>query len=261
MFNNCSTRSRKIDSIIIHCFVGQVTAKRGTEVFRNPQKKASANWVVGYDGSVDNCIPEEYRAWTTGGTDSAGKVIYNHGWSGAMYDHRSVTIEVASDTTYPYAITDKAYNALISLCVDICKRNEIKQMLWKNDQSLIGDATKQNVVVHRWFANKSCPGDYIFNRLGAICDEVNARLNGGEECTCHCGCGCCVGEAQDFNVGDAVMLTSDAVVYGQTYKFSNWVYNTTLYVRSVSGDRVVISTLKSGAVTGAVAAKFLVKKP
>lgn len=60
-------------------------------------------------------------------------------------------------------------------------------------------------------------------------------------------------------VGDKVKLTSDAVVYGKTYKFSKWVYNCTLFVRSVSGSRIVVSTQTTGEVTGAVDKKYLVK--
>jgi hypothetical protein len=96
--------------------------------------------------------------------------------SSASNDHRAITIEVASDTTHPYAVTDKALAALIDLCTDICKRNGIKKLLWKGDKNLIGQVDKQNMTVHRWFANKSCPGDYLYERHSYIADEVNKRL-------------------------------------------------------------------------------------
>jgi len=99
--------------------------------------------------------------------------------SNAANDHRAITIECASDKTHPYAINDKVYKALIELLVDICKRNDIPELKWKADKSLIGQPDKQNMTVHRWFANKSCPGDYIYNRLGQIASEVNAKLNSG----------------------------------------------------------------------------------
>ena len=79
--------------------------------------------------------------------------------------------------TAPYKINDKVYASLIDLCVDICQRNGIKELKWKGDKSLIGQIDKQNMTVHRWFANKACPGDYIYNRLGDIANEVNKRLN------------------------------------------------------------------------------------
>lgn len=71
--------------------------------------------------------------------------------------------------------------ALIDLCTDICKRNGIKKLLWKADKSLIGQVDKQNMTVHRWFANKSCPGDYLYNRHSEIAELVNKRLSTDEK--------------------------------------------------------------------------------
>ena len=97
--------------------------------------------------------------------------------SSASNDNRAITIECASDAFEPYAINDKVYAALIDLCTDICKRNDIKELKWKADKSLIGQVDKQNMTVHRWFhPGKSCPGEYIYSRLGKIAAEVNARL-------------------------------------------------------------------------------------
>ena len=62
-----------------------------------------------------------------------------------------------------------------------------------------------------------------------------------------------------LSVGDKVKLAQNATVYGQTYKFSSWVYSTTLYVRQINGNRIVISTKQTGAVTGAVDKKYLTK--
>ena len=93
-------------------------------------------------------------------------------------DHRAITIEVANDggAETGWHISDKAYNALIALLVDICKRNDIKKLLWKADKSLIGKVDKQNMTVHRWFAAKACPGDYLYNLHGQIAKEVNEIL-------------------------------------------------------------------------------------
>lgn len=96
--------------------------------------------------------------------------------SNAANDNRAITIEVASDTKEPYAVNAKAYAALIDLLVDICKRNGIKELKWKADKSLIGQPDKQNMTVHRWFANKSCPGTYLYERHAQIASEVNKRL-------------------------------------------------------------------------------------
>ena len=95
--------------------------------------------------------------------------------SNAANDNRAITIEVASDTTSPYAVTDKAYAALIKLLVDICKRNNIKKLVWstnKNDR--VNHLNGCNMTVHRDYANKSCPGEYLYSRHGDIAAKVNA---------------------------------------------------------------------------------------
>lgn len=174
--NRTPNRNHAIDTITIHCFVGQVTAKRGCEVFQPSSRKASCNYVVGYDGAIGLCVEEKDRSWCSGGTDRNGNPIRVNGISGSSNDYQAVTIEVASDTTHPYAITDKAMAALIELCADICRRNGIKQLLWKGDKKLVGKVAQQNLTVHRWFANKACPGDYIYGRLGDIAAKVNGKL-------------------------------------------------------------------------------------
>lgn len=174
--NRTPNRNHAIDTITIHCFVGQVTAKRGCEVFQPSSRKASCNYVVGYDGSIGLCVEEKDRSWCSGGTDKKGNPIRVNGISGSSNDYQAVTIEVARDTKHPYTITDKAMAALIELCTDICRRNGIKQLLWKGDKTLVGRVAQQNLTVHRWFANKACPGDYIYERLGDIAAKVNAKL-------------------------------------------------------------------------------------
>jgi hypothetical protein len=160
--NKTKNRNHKIDTITIHCVVGQVTAKTLGGIFASSARQASSNYGVGYDGSIGMYVEEKDRSWCS---------------SSSANDHRAITIEVASDTKAPYAVTDKAYDALIELVADICKRNDIKELKWKADKSLIGQVDKQNMTVHRWFANKSCPGEYLYNRMGDIANKVNAKLD------------------------------------------------------------------------------------
>ena len=160
--NHSGQRKHKIDTITIHCYVGQVTAKQGCDYFATTNRDASANYVVGTDGSIGLSVEEKNRAHTS---------------SNASNDDRAITIEVASDTKHPYAVTDAAYNSLIKLCADICKRNGIEKLLWKADKSLIGQIDKQNMTVHRWFKSKACPGDYLYNRHGEIANKVNEILS------------------------------------------------------------------------------------
>lgn len=162
---NYNKRNHEIDTITIHCFVGQVTVERGCEVFAKSSRQASCNYVIGYDGKIGLCVEEKNRSWCSSTKEN---------------DHRAITIEVASDTKHPYTVTAKAYAALLDLVTDICKRNGIKKLLWKADKSLVGKVDQQNMTVHRWFANKACPGDYLYNKHGEIAAEVNKRLGVAE---------------------------------------------------------------------------------
>lgn len=168
--NRNSPRNHKIDRISIHCYVGQVTAQSGLREFSSPSKGASCNYVVGYDGSIGLCVPESDRSWCT---------------SDPPNDHRAVTIETASDTTHPYAVTDKAYEALVDLVTDICRRNGAKKLVWFGDKNKTLAYTPKSgemvMTVHRWFSAKACPGDYLYERHGAIAAEVTRRLNESEE--------------------------------------------------------------------------------
>jgi hypothetical protein len=168
--NKNSPRNKPIDRISIHCFVGQVTAKRGCEVFQPTSKKASCNYVVGYDGSIGLCVDEGDRSWCT---------------SSPANDHRAVTIETASDNKDPYAVTDKAYAALLNLVEDICRRNGKTKLLWLGDKdktlAFKPAADEMVLTVHRWFANKACPGQYLLDRHPEIAAEVTRRLGGGSQ--------------------------------------------------------------------------------
>ena len=177
--NRTPNRNHVIDTITIHCYVGQVTVERGLKGFAAESRGASCNYVVGHDGAIGLCVEEKDRSWCSGGYKTVNGVktpIRVNGISGKSNDYQAVTIEVASDSKHPYAITDKAMAALIELCADICRRNGIKKLLWKGDKKLVGKVDQQNLTVHRWFANKACPGDYIYQRLGDIAAKVNAKL-------------------------------------------------------------------------------------
>lgn len=160
--NHYNGRTHKIDTITIHCMAGQLSAETCGNVFAPTSRQASSNYGIGYDGKVGMYVEEKNAAWTS---------------SSFSNDNRAVTIEVASDTFAPYKVTDVAYKKLIKLVADICKRNNIKKLLWKADKSLIGQVNKQNMTAHRWFSNTACPGDYLYSRFGDIANKVNAELN------------------------------------------------------------------------------------
>ena len=160
--NRTKNRNHAIDTITIHCVVGQCSVQTLGEVFAPTSRQASSNYGVGYDGKIGMYCEEKDRSWCS---------------SNAANDHRAITIEVASDTTEPYAVNAKAYAALLDLVTDICKRNGIKKLVWstsKNDR--VNHLNGCNMTVHRDYANKSCPGTYLYNRHGEIAAEVNKRL-------------------------------------------------------------------------------------
>lgn len=162
--NKTSPRNHTIDTITIHCIVGQWTAKQGCDYFATTDRQCSANYVVGKDGSIGLSVDEKDRSWCS---------------SNSANDNRAITIEVASDTTHPYAVTDAAFAALLNLVEDICRRNGIKKLVWstnKNDR--VNHLNGCNMTVHRDYANKACPGEYLYSRHGEIAAEVNRRLQG-----------------------------------------------------------------------------------
>lgn len=159
--NRNSPRNHKIDTITIHCVVGQCSVEVIGDVFAPVKRQASSNYGIGPDGRIGMYVEEKDRSWCS---------------SSSSNDNRAITIECASDKTHPYAINAKVYKALIELCADICKRNGIKELKWKGDKSLIGQVDKQNMTVHRWFSATECPGDYLYSHMGQIAKDVNAKL-------------------------------------------------------------------------------------
>lgn len=163
--NNSGKRTHKIDNVAIHCMAGNLSVEACGNLFAKKSSKASSNYGIGSDGRIALYVPEDKRSWCT---------------SSSAVDNRSITIEVANSVAkHPWPVTDKAYNALIDLLVDICKRNGIKKLLWQANKNLYGQIDKQNMVAHRWFKAKACPGDYLYNRFGDIANKVNTRLAAG----------------------------------------------------------------------------------
>ena len=319
--NHSGQRTHSIDRITPHCVVGQLSCESICGCFTSPQREASCNYGIGMDGRISLSVEEKNRSWCS---------------SSNANDQRAVTIECASDKTAPYAMTDAVYAALIDLCTDICKRNGKSKLLWFGDKnktlSYEPKADEMIITVHRWFANKSCPGDWLYNRLGDLAAKVTSRLGGGSQqpsgtlyrvqtgaykqkanadaqlakvkaagfdtymvqadglykiqvgayrkkanadamaaklkaagfdtyITTEQGkaVSSSGSAAASLAVGDKVKLASNAPVYGSSTKFQSWVYSSTLYVCEISGNRVVISTQKTGAVTGAVDKKYLTK--
>lgn len=283
--NHSGQRTQIIDRITPHCYVGQVSVERMGKGWSTPDN-VSANYGIGYDGRIGLYVEEKNRAWTS---------------SSGSNDQRAITIECASDSTHPYGMNGNVYHSLIDLCADICKRNGKSKLLWISDKDeALNYKPKQDemiITVHRWFASKECPGDWLYSRLDDLADKVTAKLNGlsaemqetakDNTVRYHVKIGTfnnkedadaimaklknagfdAIIETQTmqdlnanfFNIGDAVKLQKGALHYGTTKEFKSWVYDTILYVREIKGTRFVVSTQKSGDITGAVDKKYLIK--
>ena len=165
--NHSGKRTHAIDRITPHCVVGQVTVQSLGNVFAPASRQASSNYGIGLDGAVGMYVDEGNRSWCS---------------SSNANDQRAVTIECASDTTAPYAFRPVVYDRLIALCVDICRRNGKRKLIWidNKDKALAYEpkAGEMLLTVHRWFANKSCPGDWMYARMGDLAAKVTAQLSG-----------------------------------------------------------------------------------
>lgn len=165
--NHSGKRTHSIDRITPHCVVGQCSVETLGNIFAPRSRQASCNYGIGPDGRVGMYVEEKNRSWCS---------------SSNANDQRAVTIECASDTKHPYAMNDKVYASLIKLCTDICKRNGKKKLLWLGSKSKALNYKPKSdemvLTVHRWFANKSCPGDWLYSRLGDLATKVTAQLGG-----------------------------------------------------------------------------------
>lgn len=295
--NKTAGRKNAIDRISPHCVVGQCYVTSLGNHFAKSSVQASSNYGIGKDGKVGMYVEEKDRSWCT---------------SSSANDNRAVTIECASDTKHPYAMNAVVYEKLIELCVDICRRNGKTKLLWIADKNralnykLASD--EMLITVHRWFSSKSCPGEWLYERLGDLAAKVTTQLNSKVEIHeepddeepeevksaakyyVQTGAFSVLKNAEDmvaalkkagFNAiiktekneviekeepkevalkeGDIVRVQKNAPVYGKTDKFQDWVYNRTMFVRDIAGNRIVISTVISGPITGAVDKKYLTK--
>lgn len=203
--NHSGTRTHSIDRITPHCVVGQLSAESICGCFTSPSRQASCNYGIGTDGRISLCVEEKNRSWCS---------------SSSANDQRAVTIECASATEAPYAFKDVVYNKLVDLCVDICKRNGKTKLLWLGDKTKTLNYTpavnEMVLTVHRWFANKSCPGDWMYSRMGDLANKVTAKLGGGTTVTTPTTPSTGSDTVYTVKAGDT--LSSIAAKYGTIYQ-------------------------------------------
>ena len=165
-----SPRQMKIDRITPHCIVGQWSAKQGCDYFATVNRDVSSNYVIGKSGDVGLSVDERDRSWCT---------------SSPANDHRAITIECASDTFHPYAMTNAVFESLVRLSTDICRRYGKTKLTWipNKDRALAyyPKSDEMLITVHRWFSHTVCPGDWLYNRLGVLAERVTKNLGGKVE--------------------------------------------------------------------------------
>ena len=220
--NHSGQRTHSIDRITPHCVVGQCSVETLGNIFLPTSRQASSNYGIGVDGRVGMYVEEKNRSWCS---------------SSNANDQRAVTIECASDNTEPYAFKDVVYQRLIELCTDICKRNGKTKLLWLGDKTKTLNYTPKSdemvLTVHRWFANKSCPGNWMYARMGDLASKVTAALGGDVKPAEPAK------PTESINVGDLVTITGSTYYNGKA--IPGWVKKLRWYVVEVSGDRTVIN--------------------
>lgn len=228
--NHSGQRTHSIDRITPHCVVGQCSVETLGSVFAPTSRQASCQYGIGVDGRVGMYVEEKNRSWCS---------------SSNANDQRAVTIECASDTTEPYAFKDIVYQTLIKLCIDICQRNGKSKLLWLGDKdktlSYSPKSDEMVLTVHRWFANKSCPGNWLYSRMDDLAAKVTAGLGGAsvstqpEEPT---------PTTETIHVGDHVKVIGSKYYTGKP--IPGWVKNKTWIVHAVAGNRIVINKSTDG---------------
>lgn len=167
--NNSGKRILAIDRITPHCVVGQCSVESLGNLFSQASRQGSSNYGIGVDGRVGMYVEEQNRSWCS---------------SSSANDQRAVTIECASDTRHPYEMKPVVYDKLKLLCIDICKRHGKKKLLWIPDRlealSYTPKTDEMLITVHRWFANRECPGEWLYSRLGELSAYVTKALSGSD---------------------------------------------------------------------------------
>ena len=154
--NSSNPRKKPISKITIHHVAGNLSVETIGNIFASANRQASSNYGIDNKGRVGMYVEEKNRAWTS---------------SNAENDHQAITIEVANISGAPdWRVSDVALQKTIDLCVDICKRNGIKELKYTGDKN-------GNLTRHNMFAATTCPGPYLQSKFPYIVAEVNKRLN------------------------------------------------------------------------------------
>ena len=148
---------QKICKLTPHHMAGDFKIERCGELFQNPSRGASSNYGIGTDGRIACYVEEENRSYCSANGDN---------------DRQAITVEVANDggADTNWHISDKAWNSLVKLAVDVCTRHNFRL-------SYTGNASG-SLTRHNMFVATTCPGPYLQSRFQELADTVNAILDG-----------------------------------------------------------------------------------
>ena len=156
---NSNARTQPVSKITVHHMAGNLTVEGCGSVFASSSRQASSNYGIGSDGRVGLYVEENRRSWAS---------------SSAWNDQRAITIEVANSSTGgDWPVSEAAWDKLIQLCADICRRYNFR-LNYTGDSS--GSLTE-----HRMYTATLCPGPYLHARMNRLANEVNAVLDAGSK--------------------------------------------------------------------------------
>lgn len=169
---NCTKpRNHAIDRLTPHHTAGVLSVESALDWFSKPSTQASCNYVVGGDGRIGLCVNESDRAWTSSSREN---------------DNRAITFEVVnSQTGGSWPVSKAAFDALVNLCIDVCKRYGKKRLIWIKDKNVAlayePKADEMLLTMHQWFANTNCPGQYLGSKFPELAERVTKALNDEEK--------------------------------------------------------------------------------
>ena len=208
--DNWNDRRYKISRITIHHAAGVCRVEDFSSILRSG-REVSWNYAIGNDGKIGLFVDENHRAWTSCNQEN---------------DHRAITIEVSNSYAGDdWPVSSEAYESLLNLCTDICRRNDISELTYT------GSLEGSNLTMHCWFASTLCPGPYLKSKFPDIVKEVNRRLVSGD--------------SSSISVSTKLKSTtfSAAVVSASSYELLDATLNGTLYPYIVGLDRNTVRTL------------------
>lgn len=164
-------RTAKIDRLTPHHTAGVCSVEGLLNLFANPSRQASCNYAIGNDGRIGLCVPEDCRAWTS---------------SSSANDNRAITFEVSNSAAGGnWPVSAAAFESLVKLCVDICRRHGKKKLLWIPDKTKAlayqPKADEMLLTMHQWFASTNCPGPYLGSKFPELAARVTNQLNMKDE--------------------------------------------------------------------------------